>query len=315
MRRRAARALPACLCLAACLLAGGCALLIGPPTAQFDVRPTVIYAGDRVDLDASPSTGEIVDYSWSVGGTTEHGRSVTTSFLRPGIFTVRLTVEDGQGRTASAERAVVVYARSGSRLWSESFSDGDASLGRWPLDPTWAVQGESRVELINGAPGHVLYVNSARETLHRRAARIDLPPLRFGQRLVFSVRVMPLETQDQHTFTIAPGRETMSLPASGFPYYVFSNGYGGSAIREPSAAGTEVAHAVGFAPPVYEWHTYELAYSASGYEFSVDGAPWQSGTMDADPSRGGSSWLVLGDESLGEACEVYYDDVVVTVEE
>jgi hypothetical protein len=304
------------LCALATLFAmGGCALLVGPPSAEFDVRPPVVYSGDRVDLDASPSDGEIVDYRWDVEGAVEHGRSLTTTFVRPGIFAVRLTVEDSQGRTAAAEREVVVYARSGTRLFTEEFSDGNAALGRWPLDPTWAVQGESRIELLNSAPGHVLFVNSARETLHRRAAKIELPPLRIGQRLVFSVRVMPLQTQDQHTFLIAPGRTTMALPASGFPYYVFSNAYGGSSVRESSAAGTELCHAVSFTPPVYEWHTYTLAYSTREYELSVDGFVWQAGMMDADPSRGGSSWLVLGDESLAEACQSYCDDVVVSVEE
>jgi hypothetical protein len=189
------------------------------------------------------------------------------------------------------------------------------ALGRWPLDPTWAVQGESRIESISGGPGHVLYVNSATETLHRRATRLDLPPLRIGQRLVFSVRAMPLQTQGQHTFVIAPGRNGMGIPPIGLPYYVFSSTYGGSVIREPSAAGTELGHPVAFTPPVYEWHTYEFSYSAGQYEFSVDGAVWQTGTMDADPSRGGTSWLLLGDESLTEACQVYYDEIVVSVEE
>jgi len=161
----------------------------------------------------------------------------------------------------------------------------------------------------------VLYVNSATETLHRRTTRLDLPPLRIGQRLVFSVRAMPLQTQGQHTFVIAPGRSGMDLPPVGLPYYVFSSTYGGSVIREPSAAGTEVGHPVAFTPPVYEWHTYTLSYSAAQYEFSVDGAVWQTGTMDADPSRWATSWLLLGDESLTEACQVYYDEIVVSVEE
>ncbi len=107
----------------------------------------------------------------------------------------------------------------------------------------------------------------------------------------------------------------MDLPPAGLPYYVFSSTYGGSAIREPSAAGTEVSHPVVFTPPVHEWHTYSLAYSAGRYEFSVDGTAWQTGTMDADPSHGGPSWFVLGDESLTEACQTYYDSIVVSVEE
>lgn len=305
----------AAVALAAALLAGGCGLLSELPVAEFDVSPLVVYAGDQVDLDASPSAGSIVDYRWDVGGDVEHGRALTTTFARPGIYLVRLTVEDGQGRTAETTRMVTVYVRSGTRLFTEGFPDGSAALGRWPLDSTWAVQGESSIESISGGPGYVLYVNSGRETLHRRAAQVDLPPLRVGQRVVFSVRLMPLQTQDSHSFVVAPGRASTHLPVAGLPYYVFSSTYGGSAIREVSAAGTDVAHPVPFAPPVYEWHTVTLSYSAGSYEFAVDGMVWQTGTMDTDPSSGGASWLVLGDESLTEACQTYYDDVVVSVEE
>ncbi len=311
-RRRAALGLGA---LWLSLAVGGCVLLQGPPVAQFDVRPPVVYAGDRVELDASPSAGDLVDFRWQVDGAVEHGRTLTTSFARPGRLTVRLTVEDANGRTASTEREVVVYARSGARLFHENFEDGDVALGRWPLDPTWAVQGESSIESLRGEPGRVLFVRSARETYHRRAARIDLPPLRVGQRLVVSVRAMPLQTQDQHGFVIAPGRASMTVPAAGLPYYVFSSVYGGSAVREVTTAGGEVTHAVPFKPQVYEWHTYTLSYSAEGYEFAIDGTVLQVGTMDADLSRGGASWLVLGDESLTEGCQTYFDVVVVSVEE
>ncbi len=294
---------------------GGCALFVGPPVAEFDIRPLVVYAGDRVDLDASRSDGSLVDYRWEVAGAIEHGRTLTTSFAEPGIYSVKLTVEDGQGRTADVEHAVTVYARSGTRLFTEDFSDGTAALGRWPLDPTWAVQGESSIASIHGSAGYVLYVNSARATYHRRATLLDLPPLRVGQKLVFSVRAMPLQTQEEHTFLIAPGRASMDLPPAGLPYYVFSSTYGGSAIVEPSAAGTATSHPVVFTPPVYEWHTYTLSYARGTFEFSVDGALWLAGTMEADPSRGGPSWLVLGDESLTEACQTYYDSIVVSVEE
>jgi PKD repeat protein len=301
--------------LVAVLFLSGCSFVTEPPTAEFDVLPVVVYAGDRVDLDAGRSVGDIVDYSWDVAGAAEHGRTVTTTFARPGIYTVRLVVEDSQGRTEEAEQEVLVYARSGTRLFVEEFSDGNAALGRWPLDPTWAIQGESSIESIGGDAGHVLFVNSARETYHRRAVSLDLPPLRVGQRIVVSVRAMPLQTQDQHTFLIAPGRDSLELPASGFAYYVFSSTYGGSAIREPSAAGTETPHPVVFTPPVYEWHTYTLSYSAGEYQLSVDGTVCQTGTMEADPSPGGTSWLVVGDESLTEACQTYYDNIAVSVEE
>ncbi len=309
MRRLAAALLGVVVFLA------GCALLVEQPLAEFDVVPLVIYAGDRVDLDASRSSGDLVDYRWDVAGAVEHGRTLTTSFARPGIYEVRLTIEDTQGRTAESRREVTVYARSGTRLFTEEFSDGAAALGRWPLDPTWAIQGEGSIESVAGGPGYVLSIHSARETLHRRAMSLDLPPLRIGQSLVFSVRVLAVETQDQHTFLIAPGRASLDLSPMGFAYYVFSSTYGGSAICAPSRDGTATTHPVMFAPAVHEWHTYTLKYAPGTYELAVDGTVWQSGVMDADPSAGGASWLVLGDESLTEACDVYYDSIAVSVEE
>ncbi|MCX6091563.1 MAG: hypothetical protein NTX23_01645, partial [Candidatus Bipolaricaulota bacterium] len=58
---------PAAAFLVAILFLSGCALFVAPPAAEFDVRPLVVYAGDRVDLDASRSGGDIVDYRWEVG--------------------------------------------------------------------------------------------------------------------------------------------------------------------------------------------------------------------------------------------------------
>ncbi len=294
---------------------GGCSLLVAPPRAEFDVRPLVIYAGDRVDLDGSPSEGDVADYRWEVNGEVEHGRVLTTAFARPGMYDVRLTVEDSQGRTAESGREITVYARSGTRLLAEEFSDGDMALGRWPLDPIWAVPGESEIETAPGETGDSLYVNSAEETLHRRAVRLELPPLRAGQRLVFSVRVMPLRTQGQHGFVIAPGRTSMSLPPGGLPYVVFSGAVSGSSIREPSVGGGETTHFVPYLPRVFEWHAYSLAYGGGSCSLQVDGVSWGTCAMDADLGRGGVSWLVLGDESLTEACQTYFDSVLVSVEE
>jgi hypothetical protein len=295
---------------------GACTLLTPGPSARFDVSPVVVYAGDSVTLNASPSTGNLVDYRWAIdSGATEFGRQITTTFAEPGVYTIRLTVEDADGRVATVETDVAAYARSGTRIFSENFSDGVAALGRWPLDPAWASQSESNIEFIAGQPGYVLFVHSGDERLNRRAASIELPPLRVGQRFVFSFRVMTLQNQDAHTFVIAPARSSPDLPPTGLPYFLFSSTLGGSSMREPSPHGTETGHPLAFKPSVYQWHDYEFAYSADEYSIAVDGAVWQTGPISADLSRGGTWWIVVGDESSTEACLTYYDDILVTVEE
>jgi PKD repeat protein len=314
---RSSRALALFAVAALCALAlAACAVFSPAPSARFDVSPVVVYAGDTITLSAAPSTGDLVDYRWSIdGGAAEFGRQVTTSFAEPGIHVVLLTVEDAEGRTASDQTEIAVYARSGTRLFFEDFSDGASALGRWPLDPAWASPTDSNIEFIAGQQGYVLYVHSGDERLNRRAAPVTLPPLRVGQRFVFSFRVMTLQNQDAHTFVIAPARSSPDLPAAGLPYYLFSNALGGSSMREPSPTGIEVGHPLAFTPSVYLWHDYEISYTSDEYSITIDGLLWQTGPISADLSRGGTWWIVLGDESSTEACLAYYDDITVTVEE
>jgi PKD repeat protein len=269
-----------------------------------------------VTLSAAASTGDLVDYRWTIGpGSVELGRQVTTVFPKPGIYAIRLTVEDAAGRVDATQTELLVYARSGTRIFSDDFADGPAALGRWPLDPTWASQGESGVEFIAGGPGYTLYIHSGTDRLHRRAASIELPPLRIGQRFVFFFRAMTLQNQDGHTFVIAPARSRPDLPPAGLPYFLFSSGLGGSYMREPSLYGTEAGHPLPFKPSVYQWHDYQFTYSASEYVVTIDGVVWQTGPQALDLSEGGTWWIVVGDESQTEACRTYYDDILVSVEE
>ncbi|MEW5826539.1 MAG: PKD domain-containing protein [Candidatus Bipolaricaulota bacterium] len=298
------------------LAAAGCGLFAPDPAAEFDVSPLVAYSGDRVTLDASPSRGTLVDYRWEVNGIRASGRQTTLTLERPGIYPAVLTVEDGRGRTATVEQEIVIYARSGTRIWTETFSDGTAALGRWPLDPTWAVPGQSTVEQISGPQGYVLAVASSGPNYHRRSAHVEVPPLRVGQHLTIEARIMVLQVQEHQTMLFAPARSDLALPPSGFPYYVLSTDYGGSAIREPTTAGgVEAAHPVAFLPEIYVWHTYAMDVSPTGYRFRVDGSVLLEGPWEAELARGGVWWIVLGDESLTEECRAHYDDVVVSVQE
>ncbi len=82
------------------------------PSAEFTVSPDTTAAGEPVRFDASGSTdpdGRIVRFRWEFGdGGEAEGVSVSHMYPEPGEFVVSLTVTDNGGRTAAAEKTVVV---------------------------------------------------------------------------------------------------------------------------------------------------------------------------------------------------------------
>lgn len=296
----------------------GCGLLDTGPAARFDVSPVVLYAGEVARFDASSSVaGEpIVAYSWEFGdGETAAGLEVSHTFTQPGRFPLSLLITDATGRTSQSKRDILVYMRSGSRLFEEDFANGPSSLDRWPLDPAWASAGDATVENLSGAHGFALHVRSGTDRWHRRSASITLPPLREGQRLVVSVSVMTAHTQDAHTFFIFPARRSLESTAGALPYFAYTSSGGGSTLRVPDTRGNEETHLVPFQPGVYVWYTYEFSFSPGEYVLSVGGVPYARGPLLSPLGEGAGWFIVLGDESHGEACDAYFDDVRVTVEE
>jgi len=296
----------------------GCALLTPGPVARLDVGSPVLYAGEPTLLDAAASVGAatIVEYSWDLGnGETASGRQVTATYSLPGHYTVELVVTDAEGRTDKTTEEIVVYLRAGTKLFSEDFSAGPTALGRWPLDSTWANANESGIEHISGGPGYCLFVHSGNDNWHRRYAAVALPPLRLGQRLVFTCRAMTLQNQRSHTFIIAPGRRDISSSTGSLPYFEFTSDGGGSYVREPTSYGPGVAHPVAFKPSIYRWHTYAFVYTEDAYELFVDGTLLQSGPISIDFADGGDWFILLGEESATEACIAYFDDIQMSVAE
>ena len=308
------------LVLSAILVAllASCALLGGGPEARFDVSPVVVYAGDTIEFDAGASCGpaSIVSYSWEFGdGAMSAGRVVTTTYREPGTYLVRLTVQDSNGKTSIGERWITVYIHSGTMLFHEGFSDGPQALGHWPLDPTWAADGDATVDRIAGDPGYALYIHSGNARWHRRYTAVSIPPLRVGQSAVFSCRVMTLQNQDDHTFLFSPARRDLDSIAGSLPYYLFTGTGGGSYVREPSEYGSDVHRPVPFVPDVYRWHTYTFIFRAGSYELRVDGVPLYSGSLNVQFSETAEWILLLGEESFTEACKAYFDDICVSIEE
>lgn len=85
-----------------------------PPGATFTGSTNSVLTGVAVSFDATSSSdpdGAIVGYLWDFGdGSTGSGVSTNHSYANSGTYTVRLTVTDNLGATASATYTVTVTA-------------------------------------------------------------------------------------------------------------------------------------------------------------------------------------------------------------
>jgi len=296
----------------------GCDLVQPGPTADFAISPVIVYAGETFQLDGSLSQGSssIVSYIWELSDDQSlAGQQVNASFSFPGTYSVTLTVEDANGHFDGASQQVIVYARTGTVILNEDFSDGELALARWVLDPTWASADDAQIDYIRGSSGNALYIRSEATRWHRRYYSIELPPLRVGQKAVFSCRIMTLRNQDFHTFLFAPARADLGSLVGTLPYFLFTNERDGSYVQIPTTLGTNVGHPIEYEPDVYRWHTYTFVFDQDSFELLIDDVSWMEGSLDA-PFADSSIWTILiGEESLTETCNAYFDDIRVTIEE
>ncbi|MCK4682246.1 hypothetical protein KAT59_04400, partial [Candidatus Bipolaricaulota bacterium] len=126
---------------------------------------------------------------------------------------------------------------------------------------------------------------------------------------------MMAQTKDAHTMSVFPARKSLDSLAGSLPYYLFTNEGGGSMIHEIEAHGGDIGHPIPFAPGVYRWYTYRFVFSADGYEFYVNDQLHLSGSLTQSIADGGEWSILLGDESHTEACDAYFDEIRVWVEE
>ena len=86
------------------------------PVPIFEVTPSTANAGTELTFDASgsvvatvPEGNVAVGWSWDFGdGDTAKGESVTHTYAKAGTYTIKLTVTDSAGRSASIEDPMVV---------------------------------------------------------------------------------------------------------------------------------------------------------------------------------------------------------------
>jgi PKD repeat protein len=80
--------------------------------ADFTYSPTNPLANSTVFFDGTPSSTTAISWTWDFGdgtGTTT-GQKPAHSFARSGVWVVRLTVSDAQGRTGTITKSVTVCA-------------------------------------------------------------------------------------------------------------------------------------------------------------------------------------------------------------
>ncbi|MCP5109189.1 MAG: PKD domain-containing protein [bacterium] len=82
------------------------------PTARFTFSPQTGHAPLDVTFDGSGSTdsdGTVTNYRWNFGdGTTGTGQTIVHRYQNQGEYTIRLTVTDNDGKTASASHSIFV---------------------------------------------------------------------------------------------------------------------------------------------------------------------------------------------------------------
>jgi len=105
-----------------------CKTVNQPPVADFSFSPSAPGVGELVRFDASGSSdpdGRIRNYEWTFGdGISGSGRTTTHVYSRNGSFTVRLTVADDDGSTASTTKTIIVTtAAQPSQITSIDFPE------------------------------------------------------------------------------------------------------------------------------------------------------------------------------------------------
>jgi PKD repeat protein len=83
----------------------------GGLSASFTVSPNPGTKGQPISFNGTDSTGPIVSYAYDFGdgsSITDPGPNETHTYVLAGTYTVRLTVRDSAGKTATTIKTVTI---------------------------------------------------------------------------------------------------------------------------------------------------------------------------------------------------------------
>ncbi len=103
---------------------------------------TFTFSGAATDAD-----GDALTYTWTYGGATSTGTSVTATLAGDGSITVRLTVTDTKGGSATDTRAVTLGTMTGT--WSVAFANCNGASTN-PANPFTLVLTQTTAGVVTG---------------------------------------------------------------------------------------------------------------------------------------------------------------------
>ncbi len=114
-----------------------------PPTANFNFSPTSGWAPQEVEFDGSASSdpdGAVVDWSWQFGdGGEGSGAHLFHNYLHQGTYTIRLTVTDNSGASASLTKTIKINGVFPPKNVQWTYNvDRSLFSERWVAKVTWS---------------------------------------------------------------------------------------------------------------------------------------------------------------------------------